>query len=722
MRHAGCTILTGALLVLCVAGCGGDGGGGEGALQIISVTPGPGSATVAWQAPGRVVDGCHVLYSASPTERANAAVVTANRFTVTGLTNGVPYEFQVVVVEGGNEMEASAVVTATPQAAADTTPPDAPGDFVAQASDGAVVLSWIHAGGADAAGCNLYRATGAGPFRKLNPEVLVLGDSATQETWAAIDRSVDNGTVYRYRVRTVDAAGNESADAGPVEATPEAVGAPASSPRPEAVLSAVVFRAAGGTLADVEMAEIAIDFPCWKDWDKLASLELKAYRNGELQEIIDVLTAPRVAAPVLGAGDAQTLWIEVPLGGLPSDEWRLVLDEAGTAIGDELDRDNNVMDGLRIDGAMMTDQGAQSPPQTIDTDKGRLEYQGRHYDKRSGYWPFLLLQPPPFWRFRSQGVERTEYVQATSSTEEREDYLAIKAGITIKAGVDVGAAKAQVAEDIEFTWETAWGTSTEKTYSKGFKLEDDALTLSHCAVVVSQTEYRVYEYLGTSGELNGTRVRIALPKRPAQLTSMKLEDYNDCYKAEEAPRIDWPYDAYTIGDVDSYPGEPIWRNSSEHARIFDHYGQTGTPVWVGTGASATWSFTLTQSEWVTTSHSLSVMLSGDTEIFGSGGGAHFGAESGQSHTFRVGKSSDYSGESAPVVDFRWTYKYSPYAWSYGCTQRGTGTDACDDSEPYDSYLVIDHYVIREEDGDAPVAPIPGVIRKPYKWELAQLGG
>jgi hypothetical protein len=96
----------------------------------------------------------------------------------------------------------------------DTTPPAAPAGLAATPGDGSVSLAWNDNGEPDVAGYNVYRSLGSGgPYSQLNGALV--GSSAY------VDTSVTNGTTYYYVVTAEDTSGNESADSGEANATPQ---------------------------------------------------------------------------------------------------------------------------------------------------------------------------------------------------------------------------------------------------------------------------------------------------------------------------------------------------------------------------------------------------------------------------------------------------------------------------------------------------------------------
>lgn len=126
-------------------------------------------------------------------------VVNHVTFTVTSVASGT-----------ANVGLAELQVFGQPAEVSDTTPPTTPGDLqVTGTTSSTVSLSWsasTDAGGSGLAGYRIYRNGGA------NPLASVTGTSFT-------DTGLAPESTHEYRVSAYDGAGNESALAGPVNAT-----------------------------------------------------------------------------------------------------------------------------------------------------------------------------------------------------------------------------------------------------------------------------------------------------------------------------------------------------------------------------------------------------------------------------------------------------------------------------------------------------------------------
>ncbi len=143
-------------------------------------------------------------------------VLTASQFTDTDVVNGTTYFYRLAAVDTNNNQSAqSAEVSATPQAAADTTPPAIPSGLVAVGQDDQVSLDWNDNTEPDFDRYIVFRSTSAnGTYTQLGTGVL----TASQFT----DTDVVNGTTYFYRLAAVDTNNNQSAQSAEVSATPQA--------------------------------------------------------------------------------------------------------------------------------------------------------------------------------------------------------------------------------------------------------------------------------------------------------------------------------------------------------------------------------------------------------------------------------------------------------------------------------------------------------------------
>ena len=179
--------------------------------------PGDGAVTLSWSNPGgdtiaryqarsKVTDSDDSTYTAWTDIDGSGADTTEH--TVTGLTNGIEYTFELRARNISGPGRAS-TATATPRA-----PPAAPEGLSATAGDGQATLSWINPGDNT---IRKYQVStdGGGNFTDIS------GSSRTTTTYTVTD--LTNGTQYTLRVRAVNASGNGNpadADAIPLWPAP----------------------------------------------------------------------------------------------------------------------------------------------------------------------------------------------------------------------------------------------------------------------------------------------------------------------------------------------------------------------------------------------------------------------------------------------------------------------------------------------------------------------
>ncbi len=179
----------------------GTGGGGT-ASASASATPRPslpaaptgltalagnGAVRLSWMAPVGPIT--HYEYRQNGGTWKSAG--TSLPHTVTGLTNGQTYSFEVRAVNTGGNGAASASVTARPQL---PNPPDAPTGLAATPGNAQVSLSWT----APTIFVTHYE------YRQDDGAWTSTGSSNTTHTIT----NLTNGTIYTFRVRGVNSAGN----------------------------------------------------------------------------------------------------------------------------------------------------------------------------------------------------------------------------------------------------------------------------------------------------------------------------------------------------------------------------------------------------------------------------------------------------------------------------------------------------------------------------------
>jgi hypothetical protein len=167
-----------------------------------------GAISLKWAAP---VDGPRgLLYLVHRKGQGESGLISREPLTVTSFTDTriareVEYCYQVetllqagvVRMEGGRSREICG-------RSIDRTPPPAPGEVRLVYVEGAFRISWFPVESGDAAGYNVYRSAGRGPFVKINSDP-VAGTGYR-------DSDLEAGVEYSYRVTAVDdsSGANES--------------------------------------------------------------------------------------------------------------------------------------------------------------------------------------------------------------------------------------------------------------------------------------------------------------------------------------------------------------------------------------------------------------------------------------------------------------------------------------------------------------------------------
>jgi subtilisin-like proprotein convertase family protein len=175
-----------------------------GAPTSATAVAGDGAATVSWTAPesdgGSAITGYVVTPYVGADPLAPVAFASAaTTQTLTGLTNGTGYSFEVAavnVVGAGPSSGASNVVVPTL-----ATVPGAPTSATAVAGDGAATVSWTAPESDGGSAILGYVVTPFVGFVSQGPRYFL--STATTQTVTGLT----NGTTYRFKVRTWNAVG-----------------------------------------------------------------------------------------------------------------------------------------------------------------------------------------------------------------------------------------------------------------------------------------------------------------------------------------------------------------------------------------------------------------------------------------------------------------------------------------------------------------------------------
>ncbi|MBI4891902.1 MAG: hypothetical protein HY821_14845 [Acidobacteria bacterium] len=117
------------------------------------------------------------------------------------------YTLQQLIPTGTATVESDLSKTVTIRYA-DRFPPATPTGFAAISGLKTIELNWDRNTEPDWKSCQVYRAEGDGPLRKLGPPISAASFS---------DTTAASGKKYRYAISSIDESGNESAPCAPVE-------------------------------------------------------------------------------------------------------------------------------------------------------------------------------------------------------------------------------------------------------------------------------------------------------------------------------------------------------------------------------------------------------------------------------------------------------------------------------------------------------------------------
>jgi hypothetical protein len=168
----------------------------------LSATSGDASVALSWQAPssnGATISGYSLRYRPDVSSTWTTTTIAGTTNTVTGLTNGTLYDFQVAAMNIGGTGAYSATVTSTP-----ATVPTVPTAVTGTAGDQSVAVAWSvpsNNGGASVIGYDIrYAPSGTTDWTTI---------SGVEGTTLTLP-SLENGSAY-----DVEAAAQNSAGLGP---------------------------------------------------------------------------------------------------------------------------------------------------------------------------------------------------------------------------------------------------------------------------------------------------------------------------------------------------------------------------------------------------------------------------------------------------------------------------------------------------------------------------
>ena len=185
----------------------------------LTATAGDKQVTLSWSNPSnsaitkyQVRQGSSTtISSASWTDITSSGAATTSH-TVTGLTNGTAYAFQIRAVAGSAEGAASGTVQATPRF-------DAPAGLTATAGDTQVTLAWTDPSDNAISGYQFRQRAGSAAWGSWTA---ISGSGA--DTTSHTVTGLTNGTAYSFEVRAVNGAASGTVTATPVAPLAEPTG------------------------------------------------------------------------------------------------------------------------------------------------------------------------------------------------------------------------------------------------------------------------------------------------------------------------------------------------------------------------------------------------------------------------------------------------------------------------------------------------------------------
>lgn len=183
------------------------------APDAVEVTPSDLGVMLTWAGGDPDLEGYRV-YRRSPKSKEYgdplaSLPATATTYTDTTAALGTRYVYTVTAVSSNRPLVESAITSERQVNYRDRFAPLAPRNLVAFPEPGRVRLLWDPPTAEDVEGYLIYRSDQGGEFRLLDTELVVKAEF--------LDTGVASGGAYRYMVRAVDRAGNESETSEEIE-------------------------------------------------------------------------------------------------------------------------------------------------------------------------------------------------------------------------------------------------------------------------------------------------------------------------------------------------------------------------------------------------------------------------------------------------------------------------------------------------------------------------
>jgi hypothetical protein len=179
---------------------------------------------LTWTQPfdnGASISSYKISYWEVDTSSIRTKTVTSSNAQITGLTNGIPYQFKVVAINSVGHGPDSNIVTATPSASVSASVPGQVRGVVATPSNGAVFLSWIQPS-ANGSPITSYKVI----VSQTGSNVFTTYPNLSTDTATTISGLL-NSKSYSFQIVAVNAIGSgkesKSVSAIPVDKVPIAI-------------------------------------------------------------------------------------------------------------------------------------------------------------------------------------------------------------------------------------------------------------------------------------------------------------------------------------------------------------------------------------------------------------------------------------------------------------------------------------------------------------------
>lgn len=186
------------------------------AITDLTATREDSKVKLSWTAPfdnGALISSYKINYWEAGTSSVKTKTVSSTNVQITGLANGVTYEFKVIAFNSAGHSADSDIVTATPSASVAASVPGQVRGIVATPSNGQVFLTWIEPS-ANGSPITSYKVI----VSEVGSNVFTTFPNLSTETKTTITGLV-NGVNYSFKIVAVNEVGSGK-ESKPVSGTP----------------------------------------------------------------------------------------------------------------------------------------------------------------------------------------------------------------------------------------------------------------------------------------------------------------------------------------------------------------------------------------------------------------------------------------------------------------------------------------------------------------------